>query len=90
MEDLLLYYNSSLAPSQEQVDICESGFNKHWKYSAYNYKEIANGQDSLFDNLLELFGMRLPSLYYYYQHDAINKFGVNDFLETERGSSDTY
>ena len=76
MEDLLLSFNSSMAPDQENENICDPTFNEVWNYQSFLQKEMADAQDDLLDMTLQSWGMAKPSLYYYYQHDATNQFGI--------------
>ena len=86
IEELLLVFNSSLAPNQEHVNLCET--EQFWNYEVYNFKELADQQDSLLNSLLQGWGVTKPGLYYYYQHDSANTFGVNTFEESPRTSQE--
>ena len=68
INELLHHFNSSMAPNQENLDICAG--NKYWQYESYNHKEIMDGQDSLLGIFLQLFGLSNQSIFYYYQNDG--------------------
>ena len=52
MEDLLLSFNSSMAPDQENENICDPTFNEVWNYQSFLQKEMADAQDDLLDMTL--------------------------------------
>ena len=80
MTEVLNQFYSSLAPDQYFLNICDYA-NRSWSYDVYSYKEITQKENSLFWTVMLEFGVFYKEFFYFYQHDASNKYGVNAFYD---------